>query len=195
MRFARLTTLPIAPLIVLMLLLASTAALGSPIVVGSLDLINVVPGPSGQDQLILTNITGPGAPSTSTITPLTFTGMTLSINGATAVAVTDLSAGTFAVIADSLLQGSITSFVLEGSLNPTSVEFGGTTQPIVPSFTVSYSGGALDTSGSCETDGTGCPHFDVTTSVSGVPEPAALSLCGSAFGLFAWFRRRLDANV
>ena len=179
-------------LLLLLFLFASTAVFADTILIGSLDLYNDIPGPGGQDELDLTNITGPGAPSNGTVTPVTFTGMTLSINGGSAVSLADLGAGLTEVIASNLLQTSITSFMLTGSLTPTQVLVNGVLETIVTTFTVSYNGPALDTSGSCETSGTGCPHFDVTTTseIVPVPEPATLTLYGSGLCFVAWLRRR-----
>lgn len=181
----------------LLILLASTAAFADTLTIGSLDLYNVIAGPGGQDEFDLTNITGIGAPSSSTTTPLTFSGMQLSINGGASVPVSSLSAGGFETLASSLLQGSITAFTLQGSLSPTTVFFNGVSEQLNPaSFLVSYSGPALDTSGSCATDGTGCPHFDVTataTPVVSTPEPAVLSLFG--FSCVTLLLRRRGAKA
>jgi hypothetical protein len=179
-------------LLLLLFLFASTAVFGDTILIGSLDLINDVPGPGGVDELDLTNITGTGAPSNGTTTPVTLQNMTLSINGGTAVSLANLGAGLTEVIASNLAQDSITSFMLTGSLTPSMVLVNGVLEQIITTFTVSYSGPALSTDGSCQTNGTGCPHFDVTTTseVVTVPEPATLTLYGSGLCLVGWLRRR-----
>ena len=66
--------------ILLLFLLASTAGRAGSVVVGSLDLINTIPGPNGVDTLFLTNVTGSGAPNTS-LESLTFSNVQLTIDG------------------------------------------------------------------------------------------------------------------
>jgi len=177
-------------LLILLFLLASTVAFAqTTITIGELDLYNDIPGPGGQDELDLTNTTGGG----STIGALTFQNLVLTINGvAISLSSTSLSAGGFLTLDSPILQDSITSFMLTGTLTPSQVLVNGVLETIVTTFTVSYSGPALNTGGTCQTNGTGCPQFDVTTTaeVATVPEPATLTLYGSGLCIVAWLRRR-----
>jgi hypothetical protein len=191
-------------LLLLVLLLASTAAFAqSTILIGQLYLDNTTPGSGGSpgvDQFDLLNLTGTAGGQGIT-TDVTFSNMTLSINGGTAVSVASLPGSDisplygFETIASGLADGTITSFVLTGSLSPIQVVVNGITEMIAGTFTVSYSNSEspLTTSGSCQSSGTGCPEWDIDvteTPVSSVPEPATLTLYGSGLCFVAWLRRR-----
>jgi hypothetical protein len=181
-------------LLALLFLFASTASFADTILIGQLYLDNTSSGPGGSDEFDLLNATGTGAPSNGTTTGLTFSGLSLSINGGSAQTIAGtFGAGSFAEILGGLALDSITSFTLTGNISPTEVLFNGVMEMISGTFTVSYSGEALNTAGSCQTSGSGCPEFDIDvtgTPVSTVPEPATLTLYGSGLCFVAWLRRR-----
>lgn len=175
------------PVLLLLFVFASTASWAGTVIVGSLDLVNTIPGPGGVDTLLLTNITASGVTDTPAES-LTFSNVELTVNGVnqTANLVTDVPGVLYEL--DNLAQGSITSIDLSGSLGtvPLTVTVNGQSVLITPAFYATYSGAALDTSSIS-------PHFDVTVA----PEPSSLSLFGlGVFGAVSlWFfgRRRVRA--
>jgi len=181
-------------LLAVLFLFASTGVFADTILVGQLYLDNYASGAAGSDEFDLLNATGTGAPSNGTTTGLTFSGLTLSINGGSAQSIAGtFGAGSFTELLGGLALDSITSFTLSGNLSPTEVLFNGVMEIISGTFSVSYSGTALNTAGSCQTNLTGCPEFDIDvtgTPVSTVPEPATLTLYGSGLCFVAWLRRR-----
>jgi hypothetical protein len=172
-------------LLALLFLLASTVAFADTFTIGELDLNNTIPGSA--DEFDLTNLTGPGGPGTPT--PLTFQNLALTINGApVTLSSTTLAAGGFATLASSLLVNSITSFHLTGTILQGTALVNGVMETIVQSFSVTYSGAALNTG----TSGGTIP-FTITTTgtpLSGVPEPASLTIFGSGLCLVTWLCRR-----
>jgi len=180
---------PIAryPFILLLLfVLASTAARADSVVVGSLDLINTIPGPNGVDTLFLTNVTGSGALNTS-LESLTFSDLQLTIDGVdqTGNLTTDLAGVLYEL--DNIPQDSITSFDLTASLgsSPLWVTVNGQQEEIFPTISLSYNGPALDTGSNPDV------QFDVDAKV--VPEPSTIGMCGTGLvllGLMLRSRRR-----
>lgn len=175
-------------MLALLFLLASTAAFADTFTIGELDLNNIIPG--SQDEFDLTNLTGPGGPGTST--PLTFQNLALTINGTPiSLGSTTLSAGGFQTLASNLLVNSISSFMLTGTILEGTALVNGVMETIVQSFSVSYSGGPLDSSA-------GPISFAITTTgspLSAIPEPATLTLFGSGLCLLARVCRRRGLKV
>ena len=175
-------------ILLLMFVLASTAARADSVVVGSLDLINTIPGPSGVDTLFLTNVTGSGALNTS-LESLTFSDLQLTIDGIdqTGNLTTDLAGVLYEL--DNLPQDSITSFDLTASLgsSPLWVTVNGQHEEIFPTISLSYNGPALNTATAINGD----VQFDVDAKV--VPEPSTIGMCGTGLvllGLMLRSRRR-----
>lgn len=177
-------------ILLLLFVLASTAARAGSVVVGSLDLINTIQGPDGVDILLLSNVTGSGA-TNSTLESLTFSDVQLSIDGVdqTGNLTTDLAGVLYEL--DNLPQDSITSFDLTASLgsSPLLVTVNGQQEMIYPTISLSYSGSALDTGSAINND----VQFDVDATVT--PEPSTLGLSGTGlalFGVLLWSRRRRE---
>jgi hypothetical protein len=173
-------------ILLLLFVLASTAARAGSVVVGSLDLINTIPGPNGVDTLFLTNVTGSGA-TNSTLESLTFSDVQLTIDGVdqTGNLATDLAGVLYEL--DNLPQDSITSFDLTASLgsSPLLVTVNGQQEMIYPTISLSYSGPVLDTNSNPDV------QFDVDATVT--PEPSTLGLSGTGLallGVLLWSRRR-----
>ena len=173
-------------ILLLLFVLASTAARAGSVVVGSLDLINTIQGPDGVDILLLSNVTGSGA-TNSTLESLTFSDVLLTINGVdqTGNLATDLAGVLYEL--DNLPQDSITSFDLTASLgsSPLWVTVNGQQEEIDPNISLSYNGPVLDTGSNPDV------QFDVDAKVT--PEPSTLGLSGSGLallGVIVWSRRR-----
>jgi hypothetical protein len=173
-------------ILLLLFVLASTASRADSVVVGSLDLINTIPGPNGVDTLFLTNVTGSGAANTS-LESLTFSNIDLVIDGVdqTGNLTTDLAGVLYEL--DNLAQDSITSFALTLSLgsSPFTVTVNGQQELIVPTVYLSYSGPVLSTDSNPDV------QFDVDALTT--PEPSTLGLSGAGLallGVMLWSRRR-----
>ena len=164
----------------LLFVLASTASRADSVVVGSLDLINVIPGPGGVDSLLLTNITGSGTPTTDQA--LTFTVSDLVINGvdqtANLLANGNDVAGLYYEL-DYLAQDSITSFDLTASLgtSPLWVTVNGVQELLDPTVSLSYSGPVLDTNSAVNND----VQLDIDATTT--PEPSTFGLFGTGMAL------------
>ena len=173
-------------ILLLLFVLASTASRANSVVVGSLDLINTIPGPNGVDTLLLTNVTGSGATNTS-LESLTFSNVQLTIDGVdqTGNLTTDLAGVLYEL--DNLPQDSITSFDLTASLgsSPLPVTVNGQLEEIYPTILLSYSGPVLDTNSNPDV------QFDIDATTT--PEPSTFGLFGTGlvlFGVILWSRRR-----
>ncbi len=167
-----------APLLLLILLVASTASWADTVLVGSLDLFNNGP----VDSLMLTNTTGQGssAPSNTVPDALTFSNLSLTINGSAVSFDTTqepvAANGGVLDFGDLFAPNSIRSLSLTGSWN------GSPSLALLPGIFATYSGPTALADGG---------HIDVyanTQSVS-APEPAVLSLFGFAFCFLG--RRRI----
>lgn len=176
-------------ILLLLFVLASTASMAQStnwVLVGSLDLINTIPGPNGVDTLFLTNVTGSGAPNTS-LESLTFSNVQLTIDGInqTGNLTTDLAGVLYEL--DNLAQDSITSFTLSASLgsSPLWVTFNGQKEEINPNIYLSYNGPVLDTVSN--------PDVQFNVNAMTVPEHSTLDLPVSGLvllGAMLWYRRR-----
>jgi len=172
--------------LLLLFMLASTASRADSVVVGSLDLINAIPGPGGVDTLFVTNVTGSGA-TNSTLESLSFSDVQLTIDGVdqTANLTTDLAGVLYEM--DNLPQDSITSFDLTASLgsSPLSVTVNGQPEKIEPAISLSYNGAVLDTNSNPDV------QFDIDATTT--PEPSTFGLFGTGLallGVILWSRRR-----
>jgi hypothetical protein len=177
-------------ILLLLFVLASTAARAGSVVVGSLDLINTIQGPDGVDILLLSNVTGSGA-TNSTLESLTFSDVLLTINGVDQTGNLQADDPGYFYELDDLAQDSITSFDLTASLgsSPLLVTVNGQQEMIYPTISLSYSGSALDTGSAINND----VQFDVDATVT--PEPSTLGLSGTGlalFGVLLWSRRRRE---
>ena len=177
-------------ILLLLFVLASTASRADSVVVGSLDLINTIPGPNGVDTLFLTNVTGSGAANTS-LESLTFSNIDLVIDGVdqTGNLTTDLAGVLYEL--DNLPQDSITSFDLTASLgsSPLPVTVNGQLEEIYPAISLSYSGPVLDTNSNPDV------QFDIDATTT--PEPSTFGLFGTGLvllGVILWSRRRAQAS-
>jgi hypothetical protein len=169
------------PLLLLVLLLGSSASWADNVLVGSLDLFSN----GANDTLQLTNTTGAGASaSPNTVADAeTISGLSLTINGSpvsfdTTQEPVPTNGGTLD-FGDFFNPNSITSLLLTGSLNgPTTVTVNGSLVQIDPnSLSASYGPGPA----------LGDPsHLDVFVQTVSAPEPAVLPL----FGMAVWFLRR-----
>jgi hypothetical protein len=173
------------PLLLLVLLLGSSASWADSVLVGSLDLTSN----TTLDTLALTNITGQGsgAPANTVADAETFSGLSLTINGSpvsfdTTQEPVQANGGSLD-FGDQFTPNSIASLMLTGMLNgPTTVTVNGSQVQIDPnSLSASYSGPPnLDSVN-------GPNHIDVfAQTVASAPEPAVIPL----FGMAVWFLRR-----
>ena len=174
-------------ILLLLFVLASTASRANSVVVGSLDLINTIPGPSGVDTLLVTNVTPGGGAANIPLESLTFSEVQLTIDGVdqTANLTTDLAGVLYEL--DNLPQDSITSFDLTASLgsSPLPVTVNGQLEEIYPTILLSYSGPVLDTNSNPDV------QFDIDATTT--PEPSTFGLFGTGlvlFGVILWSRRR-----
>ena len=175
-------------ILLLLFVLASIASRAESVVVGSLDLINTIPGPNGVDTLFLTNVTGSGA-TNSTLESLTFSDVLLTINGVDQTGNLQADDPGYFYELDDLAQDSITSFDLTASLgsSPLLVTVNGQQEMIYPTISLSYSGPVLDTNSNPDV------QFDVDATVT--PEPSTLGLSGTGLallGVLLWSRRRRE---
>ena len=173
-------------ILLLLFVLASTAARADSVVVGSLDLLNTIQGPDGVDTLLLTNVTGSGA-TNSTLESLTFSVVDLTINGVDQTGNLQVDAPGYLYELDDLAQDSITSFDLTASLgsSPLLVTVNGQQEMIYPTISLSYSGSVLDTNSNPDV------QFDIDATTT--PEPSTFGLFGTGLvllGVILWSRRR-----
>ena len=176
--------------LLLLFVLASTAARADSVVVGSLDLLNTIQGPDGVDTLLLTNVTGSGA-TNSTLESLTFSVVDLTINGVDQTGNLQVDAPGYLYELDDLAQDSITSFDLTASLgsSPLLVTVNGQQEMIYPTISLSYSGPVLDTNSNPDV------QFDIDATTT--PEPSTFGLFGTGLvllGVILWSRRRAQTS-
>jgi hypothetical protein len=197
MRLAKTFTLG-----VLMLLLSCATAWSSPISIGGLDFsqINAAgTGTPGSVDLYMQNNTLPGFGAGVT-DALTFSNVTLTVNGGTAVTLNDMVPGDleiYSLITGFLIPDNITSFVFSATIGSAPLVLtltDGTQELFSQNIGASYvapAGQTLNTAfdATGTTFGATFDIFAVPEPASAVPEPGTLVLLGLGLG-GAWLAKR-----